>query len=77
MRNLSPSGCLPEYLDAKTYCSMNSGKSSPSSTPLTARLTCTSRKRAVMEELFKALLHKLMTGDVRVGELNLSEIKVN
>ena len=31
------------------------------------------RKRAVLEELFKALLHKLMTGEIRVGELNLSE----
>ena len=29
------------------------------------------RKRAVLEELFKALLHKLMTGEVRVGELDL------
>ena len=27
------------------------------------------RKCAVLEELFKALLHKLMTGEVRVGEL--------
>ena len=25
------------------------------------------RKRAVLEELFKALLHKLMTGEIRVG----------
>ena len=31
------------------------------------------RKRAVLEELFKALLHKLMTGEIRVGELDLSE----
>ena len=30
------------------------------------------RKRAVLEELFKALLHKLMTGEVRVGDLGLS-----
>ena len=30
------------------------------------------RKRAVLEELFKALLHKLMTGEVRVGKLDLS-----
>ena len=30
------------------------------------------RKRAVLEELFKALLHKLMTGEIRVGELDLS-----
>ena len=31
------------------------------------------RKRAVLEELFKALLHKLMTGEVRVGELHVGE----
>ena len=31
------------------------------------------RKRAVLEELFKALLHRLMTGETRVGELGLSE----
>ena len=30
------------------------------------------RKRAVLDRLFKALLHKLMTGEVRVGELDLS-----
>ena len=29
------------------------------------------RKRGVLEELFKALLHKLMTGEIRVGELDL------
>ncbi len=29
------------------------------------------RKRTVLEELFKALLHKLMTGEIRVGELEL------
>ena len=29
------------------------------------------RKRAVLEELFKALLHKLMTGEIGVGELGL------
>ena len=27
------------------------------------------RKRSVLEELFKTLLHKLMTGEMRVGEL--------
>ena len=32
------------------------------------------RKRTVLEELLKALLHKLMTGEIRVGELDLSEI---
>ena len=29
------------------------------------------RKRAVLKELFKALLHKLMTGEIRVEELGL------
>ena len=32
------------------------------------------RKRVVLEELFKALLHKLMTGEIRVGELGLSRL---
>ena len=35
------------------------------------------RKRAAQEELFKALLHKLMTGEVSIGELDFSGIKVN
>lgn len=30
------------------------------------------KKRVVLEELFKALLHKLMTGEIRVDELDLS-----
>ncbi len=30
------------------------------------------RKRAVLEELFKSLLHKLMTGEIRVADLDLS-----
>ena len=30
------------------------------------------RKRAVLDELFKALLHKLMTGEIRVREFDLS-----
>ena len=30
------------------------------------------RKRAVLDDLFKALLHKLMTGEVLVGELDLA-----
>ena len=30
------------------------------------------RKRAVLDELFKALLHKLMTGEIRARELCLS-----
>ena len=32
------------------------------------------RKRAVLEELFKALLHKLMTGKIRVADLDLSAL---
>jgi type I restriction enzyme S subunit len=34
------------------------------------------RKRAVLEKLFKSLLHKLMTGEVRVSELNLSALDI-
>ena len=33
------------------------------------------RKRAVLDELFKALLHKLMTGEIQVGELSLAGLK--
>ena len=33
------------------------------------------RKRAVLDDLFKALLHKLMSGEIRVGELSLAELK--
>ena len=35
------------------------------------------RKRTLLEELFKVLLHKLMTGEIRVGELNLSALLGN
>ena len=34
------------------------------------------RKRAVLEELFKALLHKLMTGEIRVGALDLTGLSI-
>ena len=30
------------------------------------------KKRAVLDDLFKALLHKLMTGEIRVAALGLS-----
>jgi type I restriction enzyme S subunit len=33
------------------------------------------RKRAVLDELFKSLLHKLMTGEIRVSDLDLSDLK--
>jgi type I restriction enzyme S subunit len=32
------------------------------------------RKRAVLENLFKALLHKLMTGEYRVADLDISAL---
>ena len=35
------------------------------------------RKRAVLEDLFKAVLHKLMTGEVRVSDLDLSALPPN
>ena len=33
------------------------------------------RKRTALEELFKTLLHKLMTGEIRVADLDLSALK--
>ena len=33
------------------------------------------QKRAVLEELFQALLHKLMTGAIRVADLDLSALE--
>lgn len=38
------------------------------------RIDLHGRKCTVLEELFKALLHKLMTGEVRVEELDLSAV---
>ena len=35
------------------------------------------RKRAVLDELFKALLHKLMTGEIRVADLDLSALSTS
>ena len=35
------------------------------------------RKRAVLDDLFKALLHKLMTGEIRVGDLDLRALIVS
>ena len=32
------------------------------------------RKRAVLEELFRTLLHKLMTGEIDVNDLDLSAL---
>ena len=33
------------------------------------------KKRAVLEELFKALRHRLMTGEIRIDDLNLSVLE--
>jgi type I restriction enzyme S subunit len=33
------------------------------------------RKRVILEEFFKTLLHKLMTGEIRAADLNLSALK--
>jgi type I restriction enzyme S subunit len=32
------------------------------------------QKRAVLEELFQSLLHKLMTGEIRIADLGLSAL---
>jgi hypothetical protein len=33
------------------------------------------KKKALLEELFKSLLHKLMTGEIRVEELDLAALR--
>lgn len=35
------------------------------------------RKRVILEKLFDALLHKLMTGEIRVADLNLSALETH
>lgn len=35
------------------------------------------QKKAILDELFKTLLHKLMTGEIRVGDLDLSGLEQN
>ncbi|AWL96248.1 restriction endonuclease subunit S [Bradyrhizobium ottawaense] len=35
------------------------------------------RKRAVLDELFKSLLHKLVTGEIQVGDLDLSALDLS
>jgi type I restriction enzyme S subunit len=39
-----------------------------------AKIGLHQQKRAVLEELFKALLHKLMTGEIDVNDLDLSAL---
>lgn len=41
---------------------------------LDRKLALHQQKRAVLEELFQALLHKLMTGEIRVADLDLSAL---
>lgn len=38
------------------------------------KITLHRRKRALLDELFKSLLHKLMTGEIRVADLDLSAL---
>lgn len=40
-----------------------------------AKIDLHNRKRKLLEELFRALLHKLMTGEVRVSDLNLAGLE--
>jgi type I restriction enzyme S subunit len=40
-----------------------------------AKIDLHKRKQAVLEELFRGLLHKLMTGEIRVGDLDLSALE--
>lgn len=40
-----------------------------------AKIDLHKRKKVILEELFRALLHKLMTGDIRVTDLDLSALE--
>lgn len=40
-----------------------------------AKINLHKRKKAVLEDLFESLLHKLMTGEIRVTDLDLSALK--
>ena len=42
---------------------------------LDAKIELHRKKRRVLEELFKALLHKLMTGEIDVNDLDLSALQ--
>ncbi|KUR79074.1 hypothetical protein AQZ49_06590 [Novosphingobium sp. FSW06-99] len=42
-----------------------------------AKIDLHKRKKAVLEELFRALLHKLMTGEIRVADLDLSALQAH
>ncbi|KER34862.1 hypothetical protein AL00_19270 [Sphingobium indicum F2] len=42
-----------------------------------AKIDLHKRKKAVLEELFRSLLHRLMTGEIRVADLNLTALEAN
>lgn len=42
-----------------------------------AKIDLHKRKKAVLEELFRSLLHRLMTGGIRVADLNLTALEAN
>ena len=61
----------------KVACSSDPAEADNISTILDAidrKIELHRKKRAVLEELFKALLHKLMTGEIRVTDLDLSAL---
>ena len=66
----------------KILSQMHIGKPDPSEqreivailTAIDRKIDLHQRKRAVLDDLFKALLHKLMTGEIRVGDLDFSTL---
>lgn len=68
----------------KILSQMHIGKPDPSEqreivailTAIDRKIDLHRRKRVVLDDLFKALLHKLMTGEIRVGDLDLSALQV-
>ncbi len=42
-----------------------------------AKIDLHKRKRTILEELFRSLLHKLMTGEIRIADLDLTALEAN
>ena len=61
---------MPERARERAACPIFSGQKFQSET--LPKIDLHRRKRTVLDELFKAMLHKLMSGEIKVGELGLA-----
>ena len=61
-------------LNPRAPCRIKVRKRSARKVAIDQKIDLHKRKRAILEELFKTLLHKLMTGEIRVADLDLSAL---